>query len=367
MFEKNFALCLLRDLLRDTVAGVTTIATLALPVVVGAAGLAFDLNRGYQQRVINQRAADMAALGAAMAYRASSEESVITPVAQDIAAANGLSGAMVAATLQADFPSAGQEAILVTVSMPTPYMLASVLGFSGSFNVTAESYSSVSGGGGLTYSSCLLALDETESKAIWFNGNPTVDSPCGIAALSNASDAIRISGSPGDYNVGTVVTAGGVYDQHGGFSSATVLTGITGMVDPYAGLTLPDNPAERSLSCEPATTTFTADATTTVSVAYEYYKGQNQSKATPETATTSHYFSGFTRIFELERDAAGDRQFIDFFSGIFAREDGPIIEDIEAQMSSHDLLAHNPVVLPRDKGAILVRRLVAQRIAAEQA
>jgi hypothetical protein len=30
------------------------------------------------------------------------------------------------------------------------------------------------------------------------------------------------------------------------------------------------------------------------------------------------------------------------------------------------LVAHAPVVLPRDKGAILVRRIVAQRIAAEQ-
>lgn len=87
---------------------------------------------------------------------------------------------------------------------------------------------------------------------------------------------------------------------------------------------------------------------------------------TPETASTSHYFSGFSRIFELDRDEAGEQQFVDFFSGIFAREDGPIMEDIEGQMVSHDLLAHNPVVLPRDKGAIMVRRLVAQMIAAEQ-
>lgn len=87
---------------------------------------------------------------------------------------------------------------------------------------------------------------------------------------------------------------------------------------------------------------------------------------TPETTTTSHYFSGFTRIFELERDEAGDRQFMEFFKGIFEREDGPMMEDIEAQMESDDLLAHSPVVLPRDKGAILVRRMVAQRIAAEQ-
>jgi len=87
---------------------------------------------------------------------------------------------------------------------------------------------------------------------------------------------------------------------------------------------------------------------------------------TPETATTSHYFSGFTRTFELGRDAAGDQQFVAFFGGIFDREDGPMMADIEQQMFSHDLFAHNPIVLPRDKGAILVRRLVAQSIAAEQ-
>lgn len=86
---------------------------------------------------------------------------------------------------------------------------------------------------------------------------------------------------------------------------------------------------------------------------------------TPETATSSHYFSGFTRTFELDRDEAGERQFIAFFKGIFEREDGPMMEDIEQQMHSSDLLAHNPIVLPRDKGAILVRRLVAQRLAAE--
>lgn len=86
---------------------------------------------------------------------------------------------------------------------------------------------------------------------------------------------------------------------------------------------------------------------------------------TPETATSSHYFSGFTRRFELDRDADGDRTFIAFFKGIFEREDGPMLEDIEAQMQSSDLFAHNPVILPRDKGAVLVRRLVAQRLAAE--
>jgi vanillate O-demethylase monooxygenase subunit len=88
---------------------------------------------------------------------------------------------------------------------------------------------------------------------------------------------------------------------------------------------------------------------------------------TPETATSSHYFSGFTRRFELDRDAAGEQQFIDFFKGIFEREDGPMMQDIQDQMQSSDLLAHNPLILPRDRGAIMVRRLVAQRLASERA
>jgi vanillate O-demethylase monooxygenase subunit len=86
---------------------------------------------------------------------------------------------------------------------------------------------------------------------------------------------------------------------------------------------------------------------------------------TPETVNSSHYFSGISRIFDLDVDAAGDERFIAFFSGIFEREDGPIMADIEEQMGTPDLLALNPVILPRDRGAILVRRLVAKRLAAE--
>ena len=65
--------------LSDVRAGVGIIAALSIPVVIGSAGLAVDLNHGLQQRVINQRAADMAALGAAMAYKASSNASVLDP------------------------------------------------------------------------------------------------------------------------------------------------------------------------------------------------------------------------------------------------------------------------------------------------
>ena len=60
-----------------------------------------------------------------------------------------------------------------------------------------------------------------------------------------------------------------------------------------------------------------------------------------------------------------DERFVAFFKGIFDREDGPMMADIQEQMGDADLLDFDPVILPRDSGAILVRRVVAQRLAEE--
>ena len=116
----------LRD---DRRASATTIVALSLPVVIGAVGLAFDINRGYGQRVMNQRVADMAALAAAMEYQR--DDAVdIDAVAGVIAMANGLTGAVVDAELLTDFPNEGETAVEVTISRAVPFALASVLGFS---------------------------------------------------------------------------------------------------------------------------------------------------------------------------------------------------------------------------------------------
>ncbi|MBO9576626.1 MAG: hypothetical protein J7494_12890 [Sphingobium sp.] len=65
------------------------------------------------------------------------------------------------------------------------------------------------------------------------------------------------------------------------------------------------------------------------------------------------YFSGLSRIFGLDVDAAGDERFIAIFKGIFDREDGPMLADIQEQMGDAELLDLNPVILPRDRGATL--------------
>jgi len=86
---------------------------------------------------------------------------------------------------------------------------------------------------------------------------------------------------------------------------------------------------------------------------------------TPETPTTSHYFSGLSRTFQMEGGPDLDEKLIAFFKGIFEREDGPMMADIQQQMGDADLFDLDPLILPRDSGAILVRREVSRRLAEE--
>ncbi|MXP26139.1 hypothetical protein GRI39_08830 [Altererythrobacter indicus] len=197
----------LRHLSGDFQGNVMIIAALSLPVVIGSAGLAVDLNRGYEQRVFNQRAADMGALAAAMAYKAKAEAGILTPTAQNMALANGLTGANVAASLVKNFPEEGDESVRVVVTKPVPYMLARVLGFSGNYNVSAESYAILFSDD--PYSApCYLALSDG-AAAITVTGGASIDAPdCAVAAvgsIDNKGELIRgndiISGE-GDITVG---------------------------------------------------------------------------------------------------------------------------------------------------------------------
>lgn len=216
-----------RKLLCSEMGGVSTLVAISLPVLIGSVGLGFDLNHGYNQRVMNQRVADMAALGAAMEYRANSG-SDINAVARTLALANGLADAQVQAELLQNFPDAGKTSIRVTITHAVPFTLASVLGFSGSYNVAADS-------------------------AVIVNAKAAYGPPC-IMALSGASDALKMNGGTaitatecsvaavGDISVlaGATIDAGDVISGEGGIT----LTGgaaITANSLRYAdGLTAPN-------------------------------------------------------------------------------------------------------------------------------
>ncbi|MBC2777335.1 Rieske 2Fe-2S domain-containing protein [Parasphingopyxis marina] len=85
---------------------------------------------------------------------------------------------------------------------------------------------------------------------------------------------------------------------------------------------------------------------------------------TPETATSTHYYSPVARSWD--KDPAKDEGWTSFFKAIFDAEDGPMMADVEEQMAGRDLMEMRPVVLPRDRAAILARRTVARILAAER-
>ena len=175
------------SLFRHKGGGVGVIAGLSLPVVLGAAGLAFDINRGLEQQAANQRAADMAALGAAMAFKANSSEAVLEPTAKDIVRANGIAGATVRATVHDDFPSAGDQSVRVTVTTQAPYTLAKVVGMGDRFSVQTQSFASLTTQAPYA-PPCFLALSSA-SDAITVTGGASIDAPdCSIAAVGSVQN-----------------------------------------------------------------------------------------------------------------------------------------------------------------------------------
>src|SRR3546814_13730759 len=90
----------------------------SLIAIVGLAAFAVELGQGYSARVENQRVADTAALGAALAYSGSEDVAVLTATAQSIAAAQGILASQVAAALIASPTGDGSPAGQVAVTTP---------------------------------------------------------------------------------------------------------------------------------------------------------------------------------------------------------------------------------------------------------
>src|SRR3546814_4937685 len=112
--------------------------------IVGLAACAVELGQGYSARVENQRFADTAALGAALAYSGSEDVAVLTVTAQSIAAAQGILASQVAAALIVSPSGAGSQDVPVTVTTPLALRPARVLTSTASMNFSARSIASLS-------------------------------------------------------------------------------------------------------------------------------------------------------------------------------------------------------------------------------
>ncbi|TVV76623.1 aromatic ring-hydroxylating dioxygenase subunit alpha [Sphingomonas solaris] len=98
----------------------------------------------------------------------------------------------------------------------------------------------------------------------------------------------------------------------------------------------------------------------------EAYRTPNAHLITPETEFTSHYFWAAGRNVLLDNEAI-TAQTAATMKNVFETQDGPMIEAQQRDMGeSTNFLDHKPIILKADAAGVLARRVLKQRIKAEQ-
>ena len=169
-------------LINDRRGAVSAIAALALPLVIGTAGLVVEYGHGVLEKVENQRVADASAFAGAIAYNATSSQTSMTSAAQGVAALNSIPAAQVAVALVAS-PSgvAGANAVRVTVTTSVPLIFARVLGQTSDLSVPAAAYAELRP----SLSACIIALSGS-TTGVALTGGTSVQAPA-CAVASNAA------------------------------------------------------------------------------------------------------------------------------------------------------------------------------------
>ena len=172
---------------------ILVLAALTLTAVMGMSSLAVEMGTGYAAKMRNQRVADMAALGGALAYQASSSSQTsqqgtqqpqqkAIQTATDIVKASGLPATAATVTV-------GTSSVQVQITTAVPVKLAAVITNSVSYNVSNSAVASFTGN---ITPACVLALNKTASAGVDMQGNTSLNTT-GCAVTSNSP--ISVGGS----------------------------------------------------------------------------------------------------------------------------------------------------------------------------
>ena len=228
------------DFLADQDGATYVLVALTLTVLIGMAGLGFDATIWYKDRRELQTVADLAVLGGLHARLAGEDTPGIAAMARDHAERNGFVHDTDGTVTVNSPPSSGtyignSDYVEVIVDMPRRLNFASLFLESETITIRARAVSGLIGGG----DNCVLALSETESRAIRFGGTADVSSACGIAANSSDGQAIYVNGNA-SVTVQSAQAYGQIHDQHGNMviSDPNQVLAVR-LDDPYAGTEIP--------------------------------------------------------------------------------------------------------------------------------
>ena len=263
-----------KRLRRNESGNALMIVAAGVPALIGGAGFAVDMSQWYMWKSELQYAVDQAAIAGAYARTSSETEADYATRAQQEYTANLSQTSTFASNPSvslANWAAGSGNSVVVTASATKSLPFSSFLTGSAT---TVRVRSQAAFEKGVTYTSCLIAVDDDATGAITIGGSAQFIAGCGIAALSNASEAISVNGSP-TIDAGWLIAAGGIDDWFKTNTDDTVLENQTGLVDPFAALTPPTNDTPQSATCPKGktTTTYIADSITTrTQVTYSYWK-----------------------------------------------------------------------------------------------
>jgi hypothetical protein len=223
----------------DRRGATAVVVGIALPVLVGAAGLGAEAAFWSLRQRALQQTTDAAAFAGATEYSAGGNYSAITNTVDSSLSTNGFRADLGSYNVEvppSDGPFAGDTAVRVSAEEQWPRYFTALF-FEGTVTLRANATALVQEG----LHACMLALDHTASAAINVSGSTTVTlNGCSVMSNSNANNALSIGGS------GRLETS--CAGAHGGISASGGLTltdcpqprqGLRRMQDPYAGVPEP--------------------------------------------------------------------------------------------------------------------------------
>lgn len=238
---------ILKDLRQDQAAATMAVTAIALPAILGFAGLGLDATSWFAQKRQLQNWTDMAALEAVHSNSIFSADALETQVTSFLRA-RGLDAVSDGVTLNTP-PTSGDYAgrngfmEIVVDRDVQPYFLDAMYGMLGqtfSVNVSARAVA----GTLVIGTQCVVALDESADRALNFQGNTEVGTECGVTSNSTSSEAIYVGGSA-ELDTISAQAVGDIEVSGGGIlTSETPPQSLSSPADdPYDTLPMPPNSA----------------------------------------------------------------------------------------------------------------------------
>lgn len=203
----HFALHIGRDFRRNEGASVAVSSALALPILLGVAGLALEYGSALVARAETQRVADLAVHAGIVAYGKANDPAAMRQAARQVAGLNGVAVEGVEVTLD---PVSSSDAIVrVQITTSRPLILSRVITGTQSQDVTVRAAARLERSAGEP--ACVMALDPGGTGITLSGGTSITATDCSVSsnATVSVSGGARIVTQTVNYDSNTPPTISG--------------------------------------------------------------------------------------------------------------------------------------------------------------